>query len=63
LRLALSTESLLVRSLELPELSRGGLSMAFSRDTPKETVEKFRSGLEAIRRSGVYDGILRKWLG
>ena len=37
--------------------------MAFSRDTPKETVEKFRSGLEAIRRSGVYDGILRKWLG
>ena len=55
-------ERLLVRSLELPELSRGGLSMAFSRDTPTETVEKFRSGLEAIRRSGVYDGILRKWL-
>ena len=55
-------EKLLIRSLELPELSRGGLSMAFSLGTSDETVEKFRSGLEAIRRNGVYDGILRKWL-
>jgi polar amino acid transport system substrate-binding protein len=55
-------DKLLIRSLELPELSQGGLSMAFSVGTSAETVEKFRSGLEAIRRNGVYDGILRKWL-
>ena len=55
-------DKLLIRSLELPELSREGLSMAFSLGTSAETVEKFRSGLEAIRRNGVYDGILRKWL-
>jgi polar amino acid transport system substrate-binding protein len=55
-------EKLLIRSLELPELSQGGLSMAFSVGTSAETVEKFRSGLEAIRRNGVYDDILRKWL-
>lgn len=55
-------EKLLIRSLELPELSREGLSMAFSLGTSAETVEKFRSGLEAIRRNGVYDSILRRWL-
>jgi polar amino acid transport system substrate-binding protein len=52
----------LIRSLELPELSREGLSMAFSRKTPAHTVERFRSGLDAIRRNGVYDAIVRKWL-
>lgn len=52
----------LVQSLELPELSRTGLSMAFSRDTPIQTVERFRAGLEAIRRNGVYEAIARKWL-
>jgi polar amino acid transport system substrate-binding protein len=55
-------ERLLIRSLELPELSRSGLSMAFSKETSTEIVERFRSGLEAIRRNGVYDAILRKWL-
>lgn len=56
-------ETVLVRSLPLPELtSQEGLSMAFSRNTPVETVEKFRSGLETIRRNGVYDAIMRKWL-
>ncbi|CAN1600628.1 transporter substrate-binding domain-containing protein [Pseudomonas sp. B21-028] len=53
----------LVRSLPIPDLSSDeGLSMAFSRQTPIETVEKFRAGLEAIRRNGVYDAILHKWL-
>lgn len=56
-------EKVLVRSLPLPELtSQEGLSMAFSRNTPVETVEKFRSGLDTIRRNGVYDAIMRKWL-
>lgn len=53
----------LIRSLPLPELSsEEGLSMAFSRKTPIETVEKFREGLQTIRRNGVYDAIARKWL-
>lgn len=54
---------MLIRSLALPELSStDGLSMAFSRKTPADTVAKFRAGLETIRRNGVYDAILRKWL-
>ncbi|MDU9035282.1 transporter substrate-binding domain-containing protein [Pseudomonas corrugata] len=53
----------LVRSLPIPDLSSdAGLSMAFSRKTPTEIVEKFRAGLEAIHRNGVYDAILHKWL-
>ena len=53
----------LIRSLPLPELSsEDGLSMAFSLKTPVETVEKFRAGLQTIRRNGVYDAIARKWL-
>ncbi|MNP08803.1 Bacterial extracellular solute-binding protein, family 3 [compost metagenome] len=56
-------DKLLIRSLALPELSSAdGLSMAFSRKTPADTVAKFRAGLETIRRNGVYDAILRKWL-
>ncbi|EPJ76874.1 MULTISPECIES: substrate-binding periplasmic protein [Pseudomonas] len=56
-------EKVLIRSLPLPALSsQEGLSMAFSRGTPAQTVEKFRSGLETIRRNGVYDAIMRKWL-
>ncbi|QHA82457.1 transporter substrate-binding domain-containing protein [Pseudomonas mediterranea] len=55
--------TMLVRSLPIPDLSSdAGLSMAFSRKTPVETVEKFRAGLEAIRHNGVYDAILHKWL-
>jgi len=56
-------EKVLIQSLALPELSSAdGLNMAFSRKTPPQTVEKFRAGLEAIRRNGVYDAIARKWL-
>lgn len=54
---------MLIRSLPLPELSHEeGLGMAFSLKTPAETVEKFRVGLQTIRRNGVYDAIARKWL-
>ena len=53
----------LIRSLPLPELNDGMvLSMAFSRKTPVETVDRFRAALETIRRNGVYDAIMRKWL-
>jgi polar amino acid transport system substrate-binding protein len=56
-------DKVLIRSLPLPELSSDeGLSMAFSLKTPAATVERFRVGLETIRRNGVYDAIARKWL-
>jgi polar amino acid transport system substrate-binding protein len=56
-------DQVLIRSLPLPELSSDeGLSMAFSLKTPADTVQKFRAGLETIRRNGVYDAIVRKWL-
>ena len=56
-------DKVLIQSLPLPELSSAdGLNMAFSRKTPSQTVEKFRVGLETIRRNGVYDAIARKWL-
>jgi polar amino acid transport system substrate-binding protein len=53
----------LIRALPLPELSRDGLSMAFSLRTPAATVERFRVGLEAIRDNGTYAAIVKKWTG
>ncbi len=48
--------------LSLPDLgSGGGLNMAFSRQTPDALVERFRQGLERIRRDGRYAAIARKW--
>lgn len=56
-------ERTLVRALPLPDLIEGGgLHMAFSRKTPDAVVERFRKGLENIRRNGTYDAIRRKWL-
>jgi polar amino acid transport system substrate-binding protein len=52
-----------VRALSLPELDgEFGLNMAFSLKTPDELVERFRNGLETIRKNGTYDSILKKWL-
>jgi polar amino acid transport system substrate-binding protein len=36
--------------------------MAFSLKTPDDLVERFRQGLETIRKNGTYDTILKKWL-
>lgn len=56
-------ETSLVRVLALPDLTHDdGLSMAFSLKTPDATVERFRKGLETIRRNGTYDAIRKKWL-
>lgn len=53
----------LERALPLPDLGgSGGLYMAFSLRTPDATVERFRRGLEAVKRKGVYDALKRKWL-
>ena len=48
-------------ALRLPELD-GRLYMAFSLKTPDALVERFRKGLEAIRKNGTYDAILKKWM-
>lgn len=54
----------LVRSLPLPELSSpDGLSMAFSRGTSPELLERFRRGLQTIKSNGTYDAIMQRWLG
>lgn len=53
----------LVRALPLPDLGGSdGLYMAFSLKTPDAVVERFRAGLEAVRKSGRYDALRRKWL-
>jgi polar amino acid transport system substrate-binding protein len=53
----------LVRALPLPDLGGSdGLYMAFSLKTPDAVVERFRAGLEAVRRSGRHDALRRKWL-
>jgi polar amino acid transport system substrate-binding protein len=54
--------ALLTPALALPELSKDGLSMAFSRATPSATVERFRQGLDAVRRNGTYAAIVKRWL-
>jgi polar amino acid transport system substrate-binding protein len=52
-----------VRALSLPDLgSNDGLNMAFGPKTPDALVERFRKGLETIRRNGTYDAIVKKWL-
>ena len=53
----------LERTLALPDVGgEDGLNMAFSLKTPDHVVERFRKGLDAVKKSGVYNGLLRKWL-
>ncbi len=52
-----------VRALSLPDLGGdSGLNLAFGLKTPDALVERFRKGLETIRKNGVYDAIAKKWL-
>lgn len=53
----------LERALPLPDLGGSdGLYMAFSLRTPDSTVERFRRGLEAVKRDGRYAALKKKWL-
>ncbi len=53
----------LLPALNLPDLGGDdGLNMAFSRQTPDATVERFRQGLQAIRDNGTYAAIAKRWL-
>nr|WP_315182830.1 transporter substrate-binding domain-containing protein [uncultured Albidiferax sp.] len=50
------------KSLRIHELSGGGNYMAFGLRTPDALVERFRKGLEAIKKNGTYDALQKKWL-
>ena len=52
----------LQKSMRIAELSGGGNYMAFGLKTPDALVERFRKGLETIKRNGIYDALQRKWL-
>jgi polar amino acid transport system substrate-binding protein len=53
----------LVRSLHIADMSpEPGLSMAFGPKTSDALVQRFRNGLEAIKKNGTYDTIRKKWL-
>lgn len=52
----------LVRALPLPGLGDGGMYMAFGARTPDEMVERFRNGLAAIKKNGIFDALQKKWL-
>ncbi|MDB5892741.1 MAG: amino acid transporter substrate-binding protein [Rhodoferax sp.] len=52
----------LQKAFRIAELSGGGNYMAFGNKTPDALVERFRRGLEAIKRNGTYDALQRKWL-
>ena len=51
----------LQKALRLPEVS-GGNYMAFGPKTSDALVERFRKGLETIKKSGIYDALQKKWL-
>lgn len=51
----------LARVYSIPELSGEGYYMAFGKQTPDATVERFRQALKHLKRSGVYEQLQRKW--
>lgn len=53
----------LVPVLELKDVtSYTGSFMAFGLKTPDDVVEKFRAGLEKVKKNGTYAAIAKKWL-
>lgn len=52
----------LSKALRIAELSGGGNYMAFGLKTPDAMVERFRKGLESIKKNGTYDALQKKWL-
>ncbi len=52
----------LQKSLHIPELRNSGYYMAFGLKTPDALVERFRKGLETIKKNGTLDALHKKWL-
>lgn len=44
------------------DLGRDGFYMAFGPKTPDAFVERFRKGLEAVKKNGSFEALKRKWL-
>ncbi|WP_157359813.1 substrate-binding periplasmic protein [Caldimonas brevitalea] len=53
---------LLARTLALPDLGGPGLYMAFGAKTSDAMVERFKKGLETIKKNGKYEALKKKWL-
>ena len=53
---------MLVPAYRLTDLGSDGYYMAFGIKTSDALVERFRMGLEAIKRNGTFDALKRKWL-
>jgi polar amino acid transport system substrate-binding protein len=47
--------------LRLEERASNGVYMAFGAKTSDAMVQRFRKGLEAIKKNGVFDVIVKKW--
>ncbi|BDT69183.1 L-cystine-binding protein FliY [Comamonadaceae bacterium OS-1] len=50
------------KALRVADISSSGNYMAFGLKTPDAMVERFRKGLEAIKKNGIYDALQKKWL-
>lgn len=55
-------EKVLLKSYHFPELGRDGFYMAFGARTPDSLVQRFKSGLDAVKKNGKYEAIRKKWL-
>ncbi|MCB1980290.1 MAG: transporter substrate-binding domain-containing protein [Burkholderiaceae bacterium] len=51
----------LARVYRIPELGGEGYYMAFGKQTPDATVERFRQALARVQKSGRYEQLQRKW--
>ncbi len=52
----------LVKSHRVNGLGSDGYYMAFGLKTPDALVERFRGGLDTIKKNGTFDSLKRKWL-
>ncbi|WP_367847577.1 substrate-binding periplasmic protein [Rhodoferax sp. WC2427] len=53
---------MLNKVLRIADISGSGNYMAFGLKTPDAVVERFRKGLDAIKKNGIYDALQKKWL-
>jgi polar amino acid transport system substrate-binding protein len=55
-------EKLFERVLTLPEIGRDGTYMAFGANTSDALVERFRKGLDTLKKNGTYAVIKKRWM-
>ena len=54
-------DKVLERVYRLADLGNDGSYMAFGTKTPDRMVERFRQGLEAVKKSGKFEALKKKW--